>query len=320
MEGDELTVALPSVAIVICVYTFDRWEDILAAVASAQAQRVPADEIVVVVDHAPELFSRLAAELTGVTLVENRRQQGLSGARNTGVEFTSAEIVAFLDDDAIADPDWLGALRRAYTRDTIAGVGGMTLPRWDNQRPNWFPAEFDWTVGCSFTGREPGRVRNLLGGNASFRRAVFDVAGGFPENMGRNAAHKRPLGAEETELCIRATQLRPDWEFIYEPHAVIWHRVPADRERFRYFRSRCHAEGISKAAVVHRLGASDGLSAERSYVVRTLSRGVVRGFGDAVRGDHTGLGRSFAIMTGLLLTGCGYIRGRLSLLAQRSAG
>jgi hypothetical protein len=194
----------------------------------------------------------------------------------------------------------------------------MTLPRWDTQRPKWFPAEFDWTVGCSFTGREPGRVRNLLGGNASFRREVFDVAGGFPENMGRNAAHKRPLGAEETELCIRATQLRPDWEFIYEPRALIWHRVPADRERFGYFRSRCHAEGISKAALVHKLGASDGLSAERAYVARTLTRGVVRGFGDAVRGDHTGVGRSLAIIIGLLLTGCGYIRGRLSLNALGS--
>lgn len=312
MGGREISVGRSRTAVVICVYTFDRWDDILAAVGSARAQRVPADEIVVVVDHDSELFRRLGAELTGVTLVENRRQRGLSGARNTGIEVTSSDIVAFLDDDAIADPDWLGTLRRAYTRDSIAGVGGMTLPRWDTQRPKWFPAEFDWTVGCSFIGREPGRVRNLLGGNASFRREVFDVAGGFPENMGRKATDNRPLGAEETELCIRATQLRPDWEFIYEPRAVIWHRVSADRERFAYFRSRCHAEGASKAAVVQRLGASDGLSAERAYVARTLTRGVARGFGEAVRGDLMGLSRSLAIIAGLLSTGCGYLRGRLS--------
>lgn len=317
MDSGEITVVQPTVAVVICVYTFDRWEDILAAVDSARAQRVPADEILVVVDYDRELFGRLAAELQGVTVVENRRQKGLSGARNTAVQVTTADIVAFLDDDAIADPEWLASLRQAYTRDTIAGVGGMTLPRWDTARPNWFPAEFDWTVGCSFTGREPGRVRNLLGGNASFRRTVFDVAGGFPEDMGRNTVLKRPLGAEETELCIRATQLRPDWEFVYEPRAVIGHRVSADRERFGYFRSRCYAEGLSKAALVCKLGASDGLSAERSYVVQTLTRGVMRGFGDAMRGDPSGVGRSFAIIAGLLLTGCGYIRGCLSIHARR---
>ncbi len=300
-----------SFAIVICAYTMDRWDDILAAVDSAKDQRLPPDEIVVVVDHEPELRDRLSATLTGVTVVGNRRERGLSGARNTAVAVTSSDVLAFLDDDAIADPDWLAMLSKSYTDDSVAGVGGLTLPRWDTARPQWFPAEFDWTVGCSFVGRDPGEVRNLLGGNASFRREVFDVAGGFPEHMGRTAADQRPLGAEETELCIRATQLRPEWRFIYDPGAVIWHRVSAQRAQFSYFRSRCYAEGISKAALVRSLGASDGLSAERSYVVRTLTRGVLRGFGDALRADPAGLMRSMAIMAGLFTTGWGYLRGRI---------
>lgn len=310
---------MTSIAVVICVYTMDRWDDILAAVDSVKRQRTPADETVVVVDHDEDLFKRLAADLDGVTVVENHREQGLSGARNTGVAVTASDIIAFLDDDAVADPGWLTMLSASYTDDSVAGVGGMTLPRWDTHRPGWFPTEFDWTVGCSFTGRDPGPVRNLLGGNASFRRAVFDVAGGFPEHMGRTAQDQRPLGAEETELCIRASQRRPDWRFIYQPRALVWHRVSAERARFRYFRSRCFAEGISKAALVRSLGATDGLSTERSYVARTLTRGVLRGFGDAARGDRYGIRRSLAIVAGLFVTAAGYTCGRLSLGIQAPA-
>ena len=295
----------------------------LAAVESARRQRKTPDEIVVVVDHAPDLLTRLSTALPDVTLVENRYRKGVSGARNTGMAVTSSDVVAFLDDDAVAHPDWLRDLCGAYTSDSIAGVGGTTLPAWDNARPAWFPPEFDWTIGGSFTGREPGQVRNLLGGNASFRREVFDLVGGFSETMGRNAAAStRPLAGEEADLCIRANQQRPDWVFIYEPRALIWHRVTADRERFSYFRSRCYAEGLSKAALVRRLGASDGLSTERGYVVNTLTRGVLHGFSDAVRGDISGLGRSAAIVAGLLITTAGYACGWLSALIERvsSAG
>lgn len=120
------------------------------------------------------------------------------------------------------------------------------LPAWESERPRWFPEEFDWVLGCTFTGREPGTVRNLLGGNASFRREVFSVAGGFPSHIGRTSEQSRPLGCEETEFCIRVRQHRPDWTFVFEPQSVIWHRVPAARETFSYFRSRCFAEGLSK--------------------------------------------------------------------------
>lgn len=304
-----MTSAQTSIAIVICAYTMDRWDDVLAAVDSARNQRLPAEEIIVVVDHEPELLSRLSATLTDVTVVRNHRERGLSGARNTAVEMTSSAILAFLDDDAVADPDWLAMLLKRYTDDSVAGVGGLTLPRWDTARPAWFPPEFDWTIGCSFVGRDPGPVRNLLGGNASFRREVFDLAGGFPEHMGRTAADKRPLGAEETEFCIRASQRRPEWRFIYEPEAVITHRVPAGRAEFSYFRARCYAEGLSKAALVRSLGASDGLSAERAYVARTLTRGVLRGFGEAMHTDPSGLRRSAAIVLGLIFTGWGYLYG-----------
>ncbi|WP_246284055.1 glycosyltransferase family 2 protein [Gordonia asplenii] len=298
-----------TISVVICVYTLDRWDDIVDAVDSVRAQTMAAREIIVVVDYNADLYHRLRTAMTDVTVVENHHHRGLSGGKDTGVEVASGEIVAFLDDDAVAHRDWLRHFHDAYTDEHIAGVGGTTLPRWASARPRWFPEEFDWVLGCTYTGREPGPVRNLLGGNASFRREVFTVAGGFPSHIGRTSEQSRPLGCEETEFCIRVSQHRPDWTFVFEPEAVIWHRVPAGRETFSYFRSRCFAEGLSKASVTRSVGVGDALSAERTYTSRVLTRGVARGVGDSLRGDRAGIERAGAISVGLLAAAAGYARG-----------
>ncbi|MDD7917702.1 glycosyltransferase family 2 protein [Actinomycetospora callitridis] len=305
-----------SVSVVICAYTDERWDDVLAAVSSvAEHQTVAPHEVIVVVDHNPALRDRLTGALPDVLVVENSQTRGLSGGKNTGVAASTGEVVAFLDDDAVAGADWVRTFAEGYDDPDVLGVGGLTLPRWATARPDWFPEEFDWVVGCSFVGREVGAVRNLLGGNASFRREAFGIAGGFPTHIGRTSARSRPLGCEETEFCIRIASHRPGARFVYDPQAVIWHRVPPVREGFRYFRARCYAEGLSKAMVARSVGAAAGLAAERSYAAVTLRRGVVRGVIQAWRGDRAGLRRAGAITAGLLTTTAGYAVGSW----QRSA-
>lgn len=297
-----------AISVVICAYTEQRWDDVLAAVRSVQAQSLPAQEIVVVVDHNARLYARLAAELD-VRVVENQASPGLSGGKNTGVAVSTGAIVAFLDDDAVADPGWLRCLAAAYDDPDVIGVGGLTLPAWDDERPQWFPAEFDWVLGCTYVGRLPGQVRNLLGGNASFRREAFEAAGGFPEHIGRHSGKTRPLGCEETEFCIRVQHHLPSSKFLFESGAVIRHRVPSARGRFAYFRSRCYAEGLSKALVTRSVGVYDGLATELTYTAVTLRHGVLNNLGQASRGHPDALMRAAAIAVGLAYAVAGYTVG-----------
>ncbi|MFG3551286.1 glycosyltransferase family 2 protein [Streptomyces sp. NPDC047725] len=310
----------PTISVVICVYTEDRWEDILAAVASVRAQSRPALETLLVVDHNEALLDRLLKEyeeVPDVRVSANAGPRGLSAGRNTGIAASRGEVVAFLDDDAVAERDWLAHFAAGYADPAVMAVGGRTEPVWaSGRRPAWFPEEFDWVVGCTYRGLPPGRVRvrNVLGGNASFRREAFDAAGGFATGIGRDG-DKRPLGCEETELCIRLARARPDAVLLIDDRAVIHHRVPEPREHFGYFRTRTYAEGLSKALVARSVGAGRGLESERRYATRVLPAGVVRGLRDAVLARPGGAGRAGAIVAGVLTAAGGYVVG--SVRARR---
>jgi GT2 family glycosyltransferase len=304
------SVVAAHVSVVICCYTEDRWDDTLAAVASVRSQTPPPGEVVVVVDHNEKLLDRLQHELPGVVVVPNTEQQGLAGARNSGVVAASGRVLAFLDDDAVAAPGWLARVTAAYG-DRVLGVGGGVRPVWPVRRPRWFPEEFDWVVGCSYRGlpTTPAGVRNFIGANMSLRREAFDVAGGFAHSLGRVGRH--PAGCEETELCIRATRSFPGTTLLYVPDALVEHRVTPDRTRWSYFRRRCFAEGISKAVVARLAGSGAALASERSYAAKVLPAGVARGLKQTLTGQPAGLARSAAIVVGVLTTALGYLRGRL---------
>lgn len=308
---------------VICAYTEDRWEDVLAAVESVRHQSRPALETLLVVDHNEALLERLGKEYQDageeVRVLANAGPRGLSAGRNTGIAAARGDIVAFLDDDAVAERDWLRWFDEAYDDPRVVAVGGRTVPVWaSGRRPVWFPEEFDWVVGCTYRGLPPGqvRVRNVLGGNASFRRGAFDAAGGFATGIGRDG-DKRPLGCEETELCIRLGNALPDAVLLIDDRAVIHHKVPVARERFRYFRTRAYAEGLSKALVARSVGAGKGLETERRYTTRVLPAGVARGLRDFVLARPGGAGRAGAIVAGVAVAAGGYVRGAL---ASRKGG
>ncbi|MET7456976.1 glycosyltransferase family 2 protein [Streptomyces sp. NPDC005574] len=311
----------PDISVVICAYTEDRWEDTLAAVSSVRAQSRPAVETLLVVDHNPALLDRLTRqyrEADGVRVLANAGVRGLSAGRNTGIAASRGAVVAFLDDDAVAERDWLRHLAEGFADPRVMVVGGRVLPVWaSGRRPAWFPEEFDWVVGCTYRGLPRGRarVRNVLGGNASFRRTAFDAAGGFATGIGRDG-DKRPLGCEETELCIRLSRARPDAILLVDDRAVIHHRVPAAREHFAYFRARSYAEGLSKALVARSVGAGRGLETERRYTTRVLPAGVARGLRDALLARPGGAGRAGAIVAGLLTAAGGYVVG--SVRARRT--
>jgi glycosyltransferase involved in cell wall biosynthesis len=306
--------AEPSLSVIICVFTEERWQSIVRAVESLTIQSHPPFEVVVVVDYNRSLKHRIETTFPELTVVANTHARGLSGGRNTGIDCTRGEIVAFLDDDARAHVGWVAALLAAYADDSVLGAGGLVLPEWpDGHPPPWFPDEFLWVVGCSYTGQPvtASEVRNVLGANMSFRRTAFERVGLFSSVIGRNARVMRPLSCEETELCIRIRSAFPQSQIVYEPSAIVYHQVDRPRVTWRYFRERCYAEGVSKQLVTESVGARAALSVERRYVMRTLSRAASGELGRFVNTQSAvHLTRLAALTVGLIWTVAGYVSRR----------
>jgi hypothetical protein len=298
------------VSVVVCAFTERRWPDLCHGLAALDGQTCPPAEVVLVTDHADGLLDRARRTFRHVRCVPNAGPPGLSAARNTGVAAARGDVVAFIDDDAAPDPDWLERLLAPYADPDVVAVGGTALPAWPAGRPAWFPAEFDWVVGCSYRGlpTERAEIRNLMGCNMSFRSTVLGTGSPFRVGVGR--VGDRPLGCEETELCIRIRQHRTWARIMFEPGATVRHRVTPERTRLRYFLARCYAEGVSKSLVAGAVGTGDGLRSERGYCARTLPRGFAEGILAAAHGHPAGLARSGAILAGLGATVVGYLAAR----------
>lgn len=315
-------------SVVICAHTLDRWGELQRAVASVSAQSRAPEEIILVIDNNEALRARAAREINGVTVLANAGPPGLSGGRMTGAGHATTSVIAFLDDDAAADPCWLEDLLEAYRDPAVLGAGGPVVPLWQTPPPSWFPAEFGWVVGCTYAGMhvQDGRIRNPIGANMSVRADVLRRAGGFTSDLGRrklgfSVSGRARFGGkaescEETELCIRASRLYPGGYWAYRRRARVHHVVPAQRATWTYFVQRCLIEGTAKAVLRNLAGAGDGLKSEQRYVREVLPRAVASELMAAMRGKFDAARRAGAIVAGFSLTTFAYATTRLGGMAE----
>jgi GT2 family glycosyltransferase len=235
-------------------------------------------------------------DLDGARVVELEEDRGLSHARNAGAERAEGEIVAFTDDDVVADEDWIAELVRIYEATDAVGVGGSVSPIWPSDPPWYLPDEFLWLVGAmhdSFGGDEPQPVRNTFGCNISFRRDAFLEAGGFDESLGKDGT---PLQGEEADLCSRI-----DGEFWYNPAAHVRHHVDSSQLDLGYLLNRSFWQGFSKAG-------QDDMGDEGSFLRDLFAEAIPRRLRRPTPGN---IGET-AVLLGLTgAVGTGFIYGRV---------
>jgi glucosyl-dolichyl phosphate glucuronosyltransferase len=258
------------VSVVVCTYSLDLHDHLVDAVESVRSQRYDDVEVVLVVDGNEELYERVEqryGDCEDVTLHLNEENVGLSQSRNNALRHVTGDIVALLDDDAVADPGWIEELVSGYDRTDAIAVGGRMAPEWVAGRPAFLPEEFYWLVGVTHRGfGEAGEeVRNTFGSNISFRREVLETLGGFDPEVGRRGDAN--VQAEETVLCARMRE-----EFgrgvLYVPDAVVAHKVFEFRTRPRWLLERAFWQGYSKRAMRDLVPAAAG--GEESRFLRDL--------------------------------------------------
>lgn len=255
------------VSVVVSTYSEERSAYVQDCVASLRKQSLQPQEIMLVLDPRPSLLEHYRSMFSDDVRIIMSEGVGLSNARNAGIRNASSGVVAFIDDDAVADHDWIRNLVAVYDDPKVVGVGGHIIPVWEGGCPAWFPSELNWVVGCSYKGLPEQRtsVRNPIGCNMSFRRSIFNAVGYFRTDLGRFGATL--LGSEEPELSLRVLDRFPEFKIIYEPRAVVYHKVSKNRRKITYLFKRSFYEGISKALVVSKKNSGNiGLSMENQYL------------------------------------------------------
>lgn len=322
-NGAGATPAVADATVVILAYSMERWDLTCQCVESVLDQSLPPQQIILCIDQNPELAERFRERWgqtrerePSISVVESRGEDGpdadeeqwrsyashgrrVSSGRTTGLELSSTEILVFLDDDAIAEPDWLEHLLAPFADPCVAAVGGAPLPVYATPRPHWFPSEFDWVFGCVYTGlpTTTAPVLRLIGANMAARREELIAIGGF-----RSAA-------EDLDMCHRLLARSQQAKLMYEPGAIVHHHVHEDRLTWHYFWRRCFWASRSKVSIMRGLGGAANLDADRRFVLETLSVGVARGLRDFLHGDLGGLQRALAIVIGLGVSGVAYLVG-----------
>jgi glycosyltransferase involved in cell wall biosynthesis len=233
------------VSVVVCTYSLDTYDAFTEAVESVLSQTYDDVELVVVVDGNRSLYDRIIEAYGSLTVHLNEENVGLSESRNRGVERASGDVIAFLDDDAVADERWVEELVSVYeSRDAIA-VGGKMVGQWVAGKPSFLPEEFYWLVGVTHRGfAEPGQeVRNTFGSNISFRREVFEEIGEFDPELGRRGSLN--IQAEETIFCVLMCE-QYGHGVVYNPDAVVAHKVFDYRTEPKWLVERAFWQGYSK--------------------------------------------------------------------------
>lgn len=299
-----------SVSVIICCYTEERLQDIREAVASVQRQTRPPKEVILAVDNNFALYELLKAEGNGqVAVVLNDAAGGLSATRNAAIATAQGDLLAFLDDDAVAEPEWLVNLVAAFDDTRVCGAGGRAILNWIEGRPSWFADDLDWTVGGSFSWLplSQAEVRNPHGHNMCFRRQAFTRAGLFHGSVGR--VGNGGQAGEEAEFCLRLARQMPEAKIVYQPSSLVRHKVPPARGRWRYLLKRSYQEGLCKARI-ERLARAHGvrpLSTESAYLRHLLFGAIPSRLARFWRA--AALAQAMAIVLCITATGAGYLLG-----------
>ena len=230
----------------VIIPTFNRAATCAVAVKSVLAQRANMAYEVIVVDNnsaddTRERIQRLCAQAPDKLRYLCEVMPGASAARNAGVAAARGDIVAFMDDDAVADPEWLNALAETYhTHPDAWCVGGKIVLALPEPLPRWF--ERASSVLMSHLGHldlGDGVLalpypHDVFGGNFSVRRDVLDRVGLFDAAFG--PADRSRIEAEESELCWRIQAA--GGAVYYCGYAIVTHLIPTDRVTKRYMRGR----------------------------------------------------------------------------------
>jgi glucosyl-dolichyl phosphate glucuronosyltransferase len=195
-------------------------------------------------DHTREVVMSLAEKDPTIKYCFESKQ-GLSEARNSGINASIGHIIAFVDDDVCFDKYWLVQLFDIFDRNqNVSCVGGRVLAKFESERPDWLGDDLLWAYGVTRYGDEEKTITSPdipVGCNMAFRRDVFAKVMPFQTSLGRKGNNL--LSNEENAMFSRIEEA--GLKVLYSPRLVVHHRIPSGRTKRQWIFDRFYWQGVS---------------------------------------------------------------------------
>lgn len=302
----------PHITVIITAYDPDLLEEVVEAVRSVLRGTYESRDVIVAVDGTVSLAEKLEekfAHLPDVEILLNRQNIGAAASRNRAVESACGGIVAFMDDDAIADERWLEELSRCYTEHNTLAAGGKVEAIWLEAEPDFLPEEYYWLIGVTYRGfpEELTEVRNTFASNLSVDRLVFQDLGGFNPNIGPTGASL--LQSAETEFCARL-KAKTGSGVLYNPDAVMGHKIFPFRTGPIFLLRRAFWQGVSKRGV--EVYAETDLATESAFIGFLLKQALPERCWGIINGRRRKNAQQLLfLLLATVCVGLGYLWGRI---------
>jgi len=260
-------------SIIICTYNRDKY--IYNALRSIAENDFPYSgyEIVIINNNSTDTTEQECARFHEDFLQVNYKyfvetNQGLSYARNRGIKEAQGDILVYVDDDAFVNKEYLSAYSDFFEQNPdIAAAGGAIIPKYETKPPKWM-SRFTKNLITGYlyygtkikefkSGKYPG------GGNAAYRKEIFEKVGLFNVDLGRSGENL--LGAEEKDIFSKMNQM--GMSFFYLPNAILYHIISERKLTDQHFNSLTYAVGRSER--IRTLAVS-----RKSYYKRVFLEGI----------------------------------------------
>ncbi len=265
--------------ITVAIPTHNRCQTLALTLASVAAiERDPEVELecLVIDNNCTDATAAVVAEFAGAAPFPARRvfepRQGSSFARNRAVREAAGELIFFIDDDVIVEPDWAQQLLAAMRARKLDAACGIVLARWQSTPPRWLGEEVYGKLAVHPQSAAPPaeKLSQYFSANVGLTRQCFERFGRFREDLG--VVGNNPMSGEDTELFGRI--IAGGGKMGIAPRAVVHHLIGPERMTRAYFRRKSFAFGVG-------IAFAGGRSYNRAD---KLVKNVVRMAAAAVRG------------------------------------
>lgn len=239
----------------VAICTYNRAALLVRALESVAKQTLPGNTLEILIvdngssDGTRDVVAKLQLKNPAIRYVVESKP-GIAHARNRALAEARGDYLAFIDDDAWADPKWLENLVAPIqsVRPTPECVVGPVSLVWDGKRPEWFPARFESLLCRYDMGAVPRFLEAggyLLTTNSLFHRETLLSLGGMRTDLG----HRRKvlIGGEDNDVFNRL--VANGSRVYYEPNARVFHPVPKERQTRRFLLRRLFWDGASQPLI-----------------------------------------------------------------------